>query len=178
LRCCFGLAKKALVANQVALVADAVFAHPLATLPIGYAWLGLLAYGVQIYFDFSGYSYMAIGLGKMIGFSFKENFESPMRHRASPSPGVAGTSRSRPGCATTSTSRSAAAGPRRRAAPATSSSSSSVRPVARRELDLRRPGRVPRRAARHRAAAGAPAPPGGAAPPARDRAHLRARDPR
>jgi alginate O-acetyltransferase complex protein AlgI len=77
LRFCFGLAKKALVANQVAVVADAVFGHDLATLPSAYAWIGLLAYTLQIYFDFSGYSDMAIGLGKMIGFTFKENFESP-----------------------------------------------------------------------------------------------------
>ena len=77
LRFCFGLAKKVLVANQVASIADAAFGHELATLPSAYAWLGLLAYTLQIYFDFSGYSDMAIGLGKLLGFSFKENFDAP-----------------------------------------------------------------------------------------------------
>ena len=76
-RFCFGLGKKVLVANQVARVADLVFSHPLATLPPAYAWLGLFAYTLQIYFDFSGYSDMAIGLGKLMGFSFKENFDAP-----------------------------------------------------------------------------------------------------
>ncbi|HTA92035.1 MAG TPA: MBOAT family protein [Polyangiaceae bacterium] len=77
LRFCFGLGKKVLVANQVAAVADKVFGHDIATLPTSYAWLGMLAYTLQIYFDFSGYSDMAIGLGKMMGFSFKENFDAP-----------------------------------------------------------------------------------------------------
>lgn len=78
-RFCFGLAKKVLIANQVARVADAVFGQPVASLPTFYAWFGLLAYTLQIYFDFSGYSDMAIGLGKILGFSFKENFDSPYR---------------------------------------------------------------------------------------------------
>ncbi|MGC4091005.1 MAG: MBOAT family O-acyltransferase [Polyangiaceae bacterium] len=78
-RFCFGLAKKVLIANQVARVADQVFAHDVSSLPTAYAWLGLLAYTLQIYFDFSGYSDMAIGLGKVMGFSFKENFDAPYR---------------------------------------------------------------------------------------------------
>jgi len=77
LRFAFGLTKKVLIANHVAVLADAVFGLPLARLPTSYAWLGLLAYTLQIYFDFSGYSDMAIGLGKMMGFSFKENFDAP-----------------------------------------------------------------------------------------------------
>jgi alginate O-acetyltransferase complex protein AlgI len=77
LRFSFGLAKKVLIANHVAGVADLVFGLESHRLPTSYAWLGLLAYTLQIYFDFSGYSDMAIGLGKMIGFSFKENFDAP-----------------------------------------------------------------------------------------------------
>ena len=77
LRFSFGLAKKVLVANHVAGVADQVFGLDSQRVPTSYAWVGLLAYTLQIYFDFSGYSDMAIGLGKMMGFSFKENFDSP-----------------------------------------------------------------------------------------------------
>jgi alginate O-acetyltransferase complex protein AlgI len=77
LRFSFGLAKKVLIANNVAAVADAVFGLDSQRLPTSYAWVGLLAYTLQIYFDFSGYSDMAIGLGKLMGFSFKENFEAP-----------------------------------------------------------------------------------------------------
>jgi len=77
LRFSFGLGKKVLIANHVALVADRVFSLETRRIPTSYAWLGLLAYSLQIYFDFSGYSDMAIGLGKMMGFSFKENFEAP-----------------------------------------------------------------------------------------------------
>ena len=77
LRFSFGLAKKVLIANQVAAVAEKVFGLDAWRVPTSYAWVGILAYTLQIYFDFSGYSDMAIGLGKMMGFSFKENFESP-----------------------------------------------------------------------------------------------------
>ncbi|MEP7052502.1 MAG: MBOAT family protein [Pseudomonadota bacterium] len=77
LRFSFGLTKKVLIANHVAQVADQVFALESWRVPTGYAWVGLLAYTLQIYFDFSGYSDMAIGLGMMMGFSFKENFEAP-----------------------------------------------------------------------------------------------------
>lgn len=72
-----GLAKKVLVANQVALLADKAFALGAADLTFGAAWLGIIAYTLQIYFDFSGYSDMAIGLGKMFGFEFLENFNYP-----------------------------------------------------------------------------------------------------
>ena len=72
-----GLAKKVLVANTVAAAADGIFALDAADLTPGLAWLGILAYTLQIYFDFSGYSDMAIGLGRMLGFSFPENFRYP-----------------------------------------------------------------------------------------------------
>lgn len=73
----FGLAKKLLVANQMAIAADSVFALDNELLSVPTAWLGAIAYTLQIYFDFSGYSDMAIGLGKMFGFDFKENFNYP-----------------------------------------------------------------------------------------------------
>ncbi|HMF14146.1 MAG TPA: MBOAT family protein [Gemmataceae bacterium] len=72
-----GLSKKMLIANTLAVPADAIFALPSEALPSGMAWLGILCYTLQIYFDFSGYSDMAIGLAKMFGFDFKENFEYP-----------------------------------------------------------------------------------------------------
>jgi alginate O-acetyltransferase complex protein AlgI len=72
-----GLAKKVLIANQMGHQADAIFAMDYATLDAGTAWIGILAYTFQIYFDFSGYSDMAIGIGKMIGFKFPENFNNP-----------------------------------------------------------------------------------------------------
>jgi alginate O-acetyltransferase complex protein AlgI len=76
-RFAIGLAKKVLVADSVAVIADGVFALPADQLTPQLAWLGAIAYTIQIYFDFSGYSDMAIGLGKMIGFDFKENFDRP-----------------------------------------------------------------------------------------------------
>jgi alginate O-acetyltransferase complex protein AlgI len=72
-----GLAKKMLVANVVAVPADKIFAMPADQLSMGHAWLGLTCYTLQIYFDFSGYSDMAIGLGRMFGFRFPENFRWP-----------------------------------------------------------------------------------------------------
>ena len=72
-----GLAKKVIIANQVALVANAAFKTPTNELSTSFAWLGAVAYTFQIYFDFSGYSDMAIGLGKMFGFHFLENFNYP-----------------------------------------------------------------------------------------------------
>lgn len=72
-----GLAKKILLANTFAHVADTVFNAPANSYPTATAWLGIVAYSLQIYFDFSGYSDMAIGLGKMVGFDFKENFNYP-----------------------------------------------------------------------------------------------------
>lgn len=72
-----GLSKKVLIANTLAFYADKVFNNSLVELSSGTAWLGILAYTLQIYFDFSGYSDMAIGLGKMMGFTFPENFNDP-----------------------------------------------------------------------------------------------------
>ena len=73
----FGLAKKVLLANAMGEAADAVFTQQPALLSTGMAWLGVAAYTAQIYFDFSGYSDMAIGLGRMFGFHFGENFRYP-----------------------------------------------------------------------------------------------------
>ncbi|MGB0177282.1 MAG: MBOAT family O-acyltransferase [Owenweeksia sp.] len=72
-----GLAKKVLIANTFATIADDIFRQNTADLSSSYAWLGIIAYTFQIYFDFSGYSDMAIGLGRMLGFHFPENFNFP-----------------------------------------------------------------------------------------------------
>lgn len=72
-----GLAKKLLIANVVGQTADAIFLLPASSLTCGLAWLGTLCYTIQIYFDFSGYSDMAIGLARMFGFRFLENFNYP-----------------------------------------------------------------------------------------------------
>ncbi|MBK1724318.1 MBOAT family O-acyltransferase [Thiocystis violacea] len=72
-----GLAQKVLFADNMAAVADAVFALPSERLGTGLAWTGSLAYMQQIYFDFAGYSNMAIGLGLVMGFKFPHNFNYP-----------------------------------------------------------------------------------------------------
>jgi alginate O-acetyltransferase complex protein AlgI len=72
-----GLAKKVLIANTVALPADQIFLLPANELSMPTAWFGILCYTLQIYFDFSGYSDMAVGMGKMFGFTFMENFNFP-----------------------------------------------------------------------------------------------------
>ena len=72
-----GLAKKMIIANNVAYIADGAFSIPSDQLSTSFAWVGIIAYSFQIYFDFSGYSDMAIGLGKMFGFDFLENFNYP-----------------------------------------------------------------------------------------------------
>ena len=72
-----GLAKKVLIANVVASTADAIFKMPASELTPAHAWLGVVCYTLQIYFDFSGYSDMAIGLGALFGFTFPENFNYP-----------------------------------------------------------------------------------------------------
>ncbi len=77
-RFCLGLARKVLIANVVGSVADRVFASPdPAKLAPGAAWLGIFCYTLQIYFDFAGYSDMAIGLARMLGFELLENFNFP-----------------------------------------------------------------------------------------------------
>jgi alginate O-acetyltransferase complex protein AlgI len=72
-----GLGKKMLIANPLGYVADQVFVLPAADLGSGAAWLGIVCYALQIYFDFSGYSDMAIGLGHLFGFTLPENFRLP-----------------------------------------------------------------------------------------------------
>lgn len=72
-----GLSKKVLIANHMGQQADLIFSMNYAGLDSGTAWIGIIAYTFQIYFDFSGYSDMAIGLAKMIGFKFPENFNNP-----------------------------------------------------------------------------------------------------
>lgn len=72
-----GLAKKVLIANTLAEVVDKIFAQAPENLTTGVSWLGAVAYCLQLYYDFSGYSDMAIGLGLMFGFRFLENFNYP-----------------------------------------------------------------------------------------------------
>lgn len=72
-----GFGKKVLLANPIGAVADAAFGAQALSAPA--AWLGVVAYALQIYFDFSGYSDMAIGLGRMFGFEFQRNFNAPYR---------------------------------------------------------------------------------------------------
>ena len=77
-----GLAKKMIVANPLGATADSIFVVPVDQLGAPAAWLGILCYTAQIYFDFSGYSDMAIGLARMFGFSFLENFNYPYTARS------------------------------------------------------------------------------------------------
>ena len=72
-----GLSKKVLIANTMATVVDSIYSTNQSEVNILTAWVGAIGYTMQIYFDFSGYSDMAIGLGKMFGFEFKENFNYP-----------------------------------------------------------------------------------------------------
>jgi alginate O-acetyltransferase complex protein AlgI len=77
-----GLAKKTLIADPMGQVADQIFAIPDAGLSPEIAWLGAVAYALQLYFDFSAYSDMAIGLGRIFGFRFPENFAHPYAARS------------------------------------------------------------------------------------------------
>lgn len=77
-----GLGKKVLIANTLAEVADGIFQLPPAELTAGLSWLGACAYTLQIYYDFSGYSDMAIGLARLFGFQFPENFNYPYAARS------------------------------------------------------------------------------------------------
>ncbi len=72
-----GLSKKVIIANTLANQVDKIFAQDVTTITQGTAWLGAIMYALQIYFDFSGYSDMAIGLGRIFGFTFLENFNLP-----------------------------------------------------------------------------------------------------
>ena len=73
----YGLAKKVLISNALGLCVDTIYRYDIAVIDPGTAWIGALAYTFQIYYDFSGYSDMAIGLGKMFGFDYLENFDYP-----------------------------------------------------------------------------------------------------
>ena len=77
-----GLGKKVLIANNIGLLWDGIGSGNLSELSVMAAWLGVIAFGFQIYFDFSGYSDMAIGLGKMFGFTFPKNFNYPFVSRS------------------------------------------------------------------------------------------------
>lgn len=77
IRFSIGLGKKVLIANVLGKGADSILSLPVEQLSTGQAWIGILAYTFQIYFDFSGYSDMALGLGRMMGFRFPENFNNP-----------------------------------------------------------------------------------------------------
>ncbi|HSQ35259.1 MAG TPA: MBOAT family O-acyltransferase, partial [Candidatus Binatia bacterium] len=77
-----GLGKKVLLADTLARTVDQIFAIPASALGSGLAWLGALCYALQIFLDFSGYSDMAIGLGRMFGFTFMENFNYPYMARS------------------------------------------------------------------------------------------------
>ena len=77
-----GLAKKVLLANNIGMLWDVYKATPVSELTVAGAWLGVLAFSFQIYFDFSGYSDMAIGLGRMLGFEFLKNFDYPYISRS------------------------------------------------------------------------------------------------
>ena len=76
IRFSMGLAKKVIISNTVAAICDGIFGST-NTVPAFTAWVGVICYALQIYFDFSGYSDMAIGMGHMLGFDFLENFNYP-----------------------------------------------------------------------------------------------------
>ncbi len=81
-RFCIGLAKKVLIANALGLRVHFIMQVPPEHLSTSMAWIGIIAFAFQIYFDFSGYSDMAIGLGRMMGFKFPENFNQPYTARS------------------------------------------------------------------------------------------------
>jgi alginate O-acetyltransferase complex protein AlgI len=77
-----GLAKKVIIADSLSVPVDAIFKLGATELSFGVAWLGIVAFALQIFFDFSGYSDMAIGIGRALGFDFPENFNQPYRSRS------------------------------------------------------------------------------------------------
>jgi alginate O-acetyltransferase complex protein AlgI len=78
-----GFAKKTLIADQLALITDrGIFTELPSHYPVGVAWLAVVSFSLQIYYDFSGYTDMAIGLGRMLGFRFMENFDYPYLSRS------------------------------------------------------------------------------------------------
>ena len=76
-----GLAKKVLIADSLSVPVDQIFSMPADELGMGLAWFGIVCFALQIFFDFSGYSDMAIGIGRVLGFNFPENFNQPYRSR-------------------------------------------------------------------------------------------------
>lgn len=72
-----GLFKKVLIANNIGILWESIKAYDISTLSLSSAWLGAIAFSLQLYFDFSGYADMAIGMGKMLGFDYNENFNYP-----------------------------------------------------------------------------------------------------
>ena len=78
-RFCFGLGKKVLLANTLGFTVDSILSHPISELSTALCWAAAVFYTLQIYFDFSGYSDMAIGLASVLGFRFQENFNLPYR---------------------------------------------------------------------------------------------------
>ena len=90
-RFCLGLGKKMVIADNLGTVVDATFALPVAQLDAGHAWLGIFCYALQIYFDFSGYSDMAIGLGRLLGFHSRKISISPIALPILPNSGGDGT---------------------------------------------------------------------------------------
>lgn len=81
-RFCIGLFKKIIFANTCGAIADEIMLSEISELSVASAWLGIIAYSLQIYYDFSGYSDMAIGLGRMFGFNINENFNFPYISRS------------------------------------------------------------------------------------------------
>ena len=77
-----GLGKKVLIANNVGLIWEEIISNDISTISVLSAWIGIIMFALQIYFDFSGYSDMAIGLGNMFGFKFKENFNYPYESKS------------------------------------------------------------------------------------------------
>ncbi len=77
-----GLSKKVLIANTMARTADALLSYPSAALGVLGSWLAMAVYAIQLYYDFSGYSDMAIGIGRMLGFTYPENFRHPYAARS------------------------------------------------------------------------------------------------
>ncbi len=78
----YGLSKKVLIANTLALIVDSILEYNVTEITTSIAWICSLCYSLQIYYDFSGYSDMAIGLGKMFGFTFLENFNLPYQSKS------------------------------------------------------------------------------------------------
>lgn len=76
-RLCKGLFKKVILANNIGILWNQIIGQPISEIPVLTAWFGAFCFSMQIYFDFSGYSDMAIGLGRMFGFHFPENFDHP-----------------------------------------------------------------------------------------------------